>query len=422
LVTSGVKKPILSRRNELICYYSIANNGNVYKQIISILKLMEEAERTVWKNENGEYKDLNEKRKKSGESRHLSTPELMDILKNVRLRHYLTPKCNLECFFCSNEGLGYNTKNNLPARVDLVTKLSDIVIENTPIRGIDFGGGEPLLHPDFMKKEYVITDYVKSHPEIKFAIHTNGVLLTPSHIEKIAPSFSRIGVSVNSVNFKSWNKITNFTGKHGEKEQRQKFNQLKDNLEYLAEKSVGDKVFMKAVIIKGVNDSDEEIYDFLETSHKHGFHPKFLQFEPQFDYQRNMVVSREDFLNTLERVGCKIPEGTPRKHDEMDYCPTITFNYGKTNAKTGLHSIIGCGETGACVACTTYICIYIKPTENGEGLYIKPCSVLDTRFDLTHAIKNDDKKQVVELIRLSREYLLLAPGLGSTSWNKEDRC
>jgi molybdenum cofactor biosynthesis enzyme MoaA len=385
---------------------------------------MDEAERTLWKNDNGEYRDLNIQKKLKGEKIRLDDSTFMKMLQKVRLRHYLTPGCNLECFFCSNEGLEYYTKKNSPARIDLITKLSDMVLEETTIRAIDFSGGEPLSHPDFVKEEYTLISWMKTHPDIKFAIHTNGILLKPTHTDMIAPVVSRLGISVHSTNFHTWNKITNPRDRYSRKDQESKFRALQENLQYLSTKEIGDKVFMKAVIIKGVNDSEYELSRFLDKCTGYGFHPKFLQLEPQTPSQKNLVVYREEFLSKLERIGCNIPEGTPRKHDLIDYCPLITFKYKEPNkSKLGVHSIIGCGEIGACVACSTYICVYVKPSDDGNGLYIKPCSVLDTRFDLTHAIETGDKKHLVELIKSSREYLSLAPGLGASSWNKtSERC
>ena len=65
--------------------------------------------------------------------------------------------------------------------------------------------------------------------------------------------------------------------------------------------------------------------------------------------------------------------------------------------------------------------MFVKPSENGKGLYLKPCSVLDTRIDLSNAIKRENHEQLLDLFKLSREYLMSAPGLGISSWNKDAR-
>ena len=86
----------------------------------------------------------------------------------------------------------------------------------------------------------------------------------------------------------------------------------------------------------------------------------------------------------------------------------------------GLHSIFGCGDFAACKSCYNFLCIFVKFSENGKRVYLKPCSVLDTQLDLTHAIEKNDKKQLFDIFKISREYLMLAPGLGTCGWNKEE--
>ena len=64
--------------------------------------------------------------------------------------------------------------------------------------------------------------------------------------------------------------------------------------------------------------------------------------------------------------------------------------------------------------------MFVKFSKDGERVYLKPCSVLDTQIDITHAIKKENISQLFNLFKLSREYLMLAPGLGTCGWNKEE--
>ena len=377
----------------------------------------EEAESTVRKKEDGSYFDISENVLTKKGITNLTDKQLEGLFGKLRLRYSLTPRCNIWCVFCSNEGLMYDSKGKKPANVDLVTKLGDLLLENTPLKSIDFSGGEPTIHPDLLRQEYRLLDWAEKHPDTRFSLHSNGIELRPDLINRIKSNFSRIGVSINSVFFDNWNKISNMEGMYPKEVQERKFNKMMDNLEYLASQNIGDKVFLKSVVVRGINDSKEELSALLETSVKYNFHPKFLQFDPQYPSQRSLQVGRGELFSKLEKLGCTFADDVPRDNNPQDYIPGVNFTY--SGAPIGLHSIFGCGDEAVCLSCYDFLCMFVKPTDNGEGLYLKPCSVLDTRVDLTHAIKKRDVKQLLDLFKMSREYLMLAPGLDTDGWNKE---
>ena len=123
----------------------------------------------------------------------------------------------------------------------------------------------------------------------------------------------------------------------------------------------------------------------------------------------------------MKKLGCEFSDDVPINNNEDVYIPSVNFVSNREKSfPMGLHSILGCGGEGACKSCYIYLPIFIKPELNGKGLYIKPCPPLNTRFDITRALRNRDDKQVLELIKLSREYLMLMPGLGIKNWIKQD--
>jgi len=383
-------------------------------------KVIKEAESTVRKTKEGRYYDLSKFSLVKKGKKRLTKNEVMKLFKKLRLRFTLTPQCNLFCIFCSNEGSSYTAKFQPHAKTELVIKLSEMLLKTTPLRSIDFSGGEPLLHPDFVQEKFELIKWTKKwkrkYPKVRFSLHTNGIELTPKIIDRIKDHFSRIGVSLNSLNFNTWNKMTNLKEIFPLEVQKVKFKKLLSNLEHLTKQNIGYKVFLKSVVMKGFNDSESELKLFLDTCEKYQFHPKFLQFEPQFPEHKKYVVGRKDLFEKLEKLGCKFSSDTPRHNDPNTYIPGVNFIYKNL---VGLHSIFGCGQKGACESCYDFLCIFVKPYENGEGLYFKPCSVLDTRIDLTHAIRTQNYEQLIDLFRISREYLMLAPGLGVCGWGKE---
>ncbi len=381
------------------------------------MKCKEEAEATIRKTKEGKYLNLLKTSLVAKGHKKLTRKQLNNILKKTRLRFSLTPKCNLWCIFCSNEGASYSDKKYNHADIDLVIKLSEMMLKASSVRAIDFSGGEPTIHPDFQGKKFKLLKWTKKHPEVRFAIHSNGIELKRSIIDGIKENFSRIGVSVNSFNFETWNKMTNLNKIFSPQIQKEKYTRLMENLNYLAEQSIGHKVFVKSVIMRGINDTEPEIEFFLQKCSEYGFHPKFFQFEPQYREQRKYVVGRDEFFTKLKRIGCKFETVTSEGNKEHVYIPSINFQY--KDAPLGVHSFFGCGLKKACDSCYDIACSFIKPTKDGRGLYLKPCLVTDTKIDLTHATRTNDHQQLLSLFKMAREYLMLPPGIGTTGWGKE---
>ncbi len=202
--------------------------------------------------------------------------------------------------------------------------------------------------------------------------------------------------------------------------QQRKWKQLQKNLEYLASKRIGKKVFMKSVVIRGYNDSENELKAFLDACAEYGFHPKFLQFEPQYNSQVSLKVGRRELFDKLEHIGCVFPSNAPKHNDPTTYIPASFFDYkGNAGAERGMHVILECGTVAACSTCYAFLCFFTKPTDDGKGLYLKPCSVHDTRFDLTEAVRSGDIERLIEIFKTSREYLMTRPGLGVSNWGRE---
>lgn len=380
---------------------------------------LDEARATVRRTKNGRYYDLSKYSLTNLGIKHLNVNQLMDLFSKLRLRFTLTPKCNQWCIFCSNEGLSYETRCNEEANIDLVIKLSEMILKNTPLKSIDFSGGEPLLHSDFSNGDFKLIKWTKKYPNIRFSLHTNGLNLNSDVINKLKDNFSRIGITVNSSNFKTWNKMVNLKNKFSPEVQKLKFKNLMKNLEYLAEQKIGNKIFLKSVVMRGINSGEKELGDFLRLCEKYNFHPKFLEFEPQYIDQKRFIVGRKELFSKLEKLGCEFFPSTPYHNNPDSYIPSVNFVY--KDVPMGLHSMFGCGIKAVCKICYDFLCMFVKPSKDGNGLYLKPCSVLDTRIDLTHAIKTQNHKQLLDLFRISREYLMSAPGSGILGWNKDPK-
>lgn len=381
--------------------------------------MTKEEEATVRKDKKGKYYDFSKRSLVRQGKKRLTDGQFFELFSRLRLRFTLTPQCNLWCIFCSNEGLNYTAKKMKYANIDQIIKLSDILLNSTSLKSIDFSGGEPLIHPDFVSGEMKLLKWTKKYPNTRFSIHTNGINLTKIIVDNIKDNFSRIGITINSTNFDTWNKMTNLKNIYSKKLQKKKYNKLMNNIDYLASLGIGEKVFIKTVVMRGINDSMDELKSFMDFCLKYNFHPKLLEFEPQYYDQKKYVVGRKELFAKLEKIGIEFSDNAPRHNDPNTYIPGVNFKYKK--APGGLHSIFGCGLKAACESCYDFLCMFVKPTDDGRGLYLKPCSVLDTRFDLTHALDFNNIEELLSLFWMSREYLMLAPGLGCADWNKEEK-
>lgn len=350
----------------------------------------------------------------------LTDKQTEEILSRVRFRYSLIPKCNIWCVFCSNEGLAYSEKKHgTQASIDQIIALSEMFLANSRLRNIDLSGGEPTLHTDVARiingQESKLINWTKRYcgTDVRFSLHSNGINLEKKLIDETKGHFSRFGVSVNAIDFDIWNRLTNFNNIYSIEAQKDKFAKMMRNLQYISEQGIGHKVFMKMVVMRGYNDSPEHFKKFLDTCEKWNFHPKFLEFEPQFQEQVSLKVDRAELFTKLRDLGATFDSDAPFHNNPDTYIPATNFRYG--SAPLGLHSIFGCGTKGACETCYDFLCVFIKSNSKSD-LYLKPCSVTDYRVNFKKAIENKDFELAFKLFKQSREYLMTLPGIGKTCW------
>lgn len=117
-------------------------------------------------------------------------------LSNINL--YISSVCNLNCLYC------YVKKNRtsppIPAKMPhkMIRQSIDFILHNTNKRTavIHFAGGEPLLNWNGIKKA---VNYAKrSNRPVKFAITTNGALLTAQKAKFLIQNDFDISISVDS--------------------------------------------------------------------------------------------------------------------------------------------------------------------------------------------------------------------------------
>lgn len=322
------------------------------------------------------------------------------ILDLYPLRVSITDFCNLNCFFCSNEGMGDEQKNLNNIDIEKFKCLVDLLYESG-LKSLSITGGEPSMHPEIKN----ILEFINSYKFKNLFFHTNGVFLNKKLIDLLSINFNKIAISVHSINFDVWRKMTN-----GDLE---KFDKLLKNLEYLSyirKKSYGKiTIELKLVPLMGVNDSEKDIKDFLDFCDVNDFKFKILNFEPINKNHIKFSIDYDKVINLFERVGCQRAKEVTSFRGQSSYLPYKKYYYGKTY---GVVIEIGCGEKKACKECYLSNEIFITPL-----LQIKPCHVDEKIIDLNDCIINKDVEKIKKLLIESRVFLKKSPGVGAKTWD-----
>lgn len=94
-----------------------------------------------------------------------------------RIRLIITSECNIDCFYCHNEGQRKGTSYMSPA---LVYALAEAIPPSSEVREVTVSGGEPLLHPD-------VAEIVRIARSVspRATLVTNGVLADTDTLERL---------------------------------------------------------------------------------------------------------------------------------------------------------------------------------------------------------------------------------------------
>lgn len=165
-------------------------------------------------------------------------------------------RCNSNCVYCtSHRNKEYlNTLPDIPI-YDFIKKLvDDKQVGDDCI--IQFGGGEPTLHFEFDK----IMELFLSHKNYEIRIYSSGIKYS-SHIEKaIKLGRCTLIISLDSGNPDLYKKIKNVDEFSTVVNNVAKYCKAQDEL---PERKY---VILKYILIPGVNDTEEYIYEFLTVA------------------------------------------------------------------------------------------------------------------------------------------------------------
>lgn len=202
-------------------------------------------------------------------------------------------QCNCNCIYCytDEDKYYYNTR----AFYNLYPVIKDMLDRNLIRNGgeITFGGGEPTILPEF---EDLLKAFLE-HGLNNIRIHSSGIRFSPAIYKGLQEGKITLIVSIDSATPETYKKI----------KCKNTFFSVRDNITKYAES--GGMLYCKYVLMPGVNDSFEEVKQWLEQCQESKV--KYMAF----DIEDNWFKANRD----------NIPQ---KIYDLFDYVVQNYMHYG----------------------------------------------------------------------------------------------
>jgi len=132
-----------------------------------------------------------------------------ELKQRRELRYALTEKCNFNCLFCHNEGLGRERRKRVPDEHVLKVLKEAISLGYTDLT---LTGGEPMLEKD--RLHFLIRQLAKLPSPPALTLVTNGSLLGRQTIDLLAayPGRKKIHLSLHAPNQEAFKRVTRTAG------------------------------------------------------------------------------------------------------------------------------------------------------------------------------------------------------------------
>lgn len=235
--------------------------------------------------------------------------------------------CNSNCIYCLGHVPPLEKDN--PEYSDLYTKYvepydimtilkdminKDILVEDAEI---DFAGGEPTLYPNFDD----IVNFLLDNNRKNIIIHTNNIQYSEAIAKGIKQNAISLMISIDAGTKQCHEKVKRVQSYDKVWENFAKYSSVKTE-------DYSRKLCTKYVIVPKINDTEEEIMEFIRQSHKHGATHiainVYNQLLNNMDYEENLLVHlynlSEMFIKEAKKLGLK----------PMTF-PNIEYAYKKLN-------------------------------------------------------------------------------------------
>jgi len=283
------------------------------------------------------------------------------------LRISVSDKCNLRCIYCNPLGDCSFVEREDILRFEEIERIARLFSE-FGISKIRLTGGEPLVRKDIVR----LVGKLAAIPAIEsLALTTNGVLLEHLAAALKAAGLQRVNISVDSVVRDSYKRITGFD----------LLPKVTKSI-YKAIEAGLTPVKINSVIIKGFNDSSEQILALAEMSIRLPLIIRFIEYCPTGEYtnQINDYLPNKDVRAIIE---CKYGPLSDVV-EEHNQGPALTF---KIKDSVGAIGFISGRSSTFCCSCSR-----LRLTSDGK---IMPCLYSSHTYNLKELIRNGTREAVI---------------------------
>ena len=208
----------------------------------------------------------------------------MDNFHEFRI--VITPFCNYRCFFCHNEGFieEYTPLLLSPTDYEFVTKVGK---KYWGWNTTTITGGEPLISPIFKET----CQKIKSNG-IKITVVTNASLV--SNPKKILNTCNQVNISLHSVVPETYKSITGTS---------YPVEQVIDTITSIRSQLPAIAIHLNSTVIRGFNDSLEEMEKILWLADRVGAEAKFIDLASD---NESLIVPASEIQCILEKAGFEV--------------------------------------------------------------------------------------------------------------------
>ncbi|EAJ7010204.1 GTP 3',8-cyclase MoaA [Campylobacter coli] len=279
------------------------------------------------------------------------------------LRISVTQRCNFRCLYCMPKiPFNHQPKENLLSFEELFLFVKVAIDEG--IEKIRITGGEPLLRKDLSVFIKMINDYKK---DLDLAITTNGFLLKDFAKDLKDAGLKRLNISLDTLESKKAKILA----------QKDVLDSVLAGIDEAL--SVGLKVKLNTVVLKGLN--DDELIPLLEFAKSKNIQIRFIEFmENIHAYGKLQGLKRDEIIQILsQKYQVKLIK-------KAEKAPVSIYS-----ADGYEFGIIDPHSHEFCDSCN-------RIRLSAEGLLI-PCLYFDEALSIKEAVRKGDIKAAVEILQ-----------------------
>ncbi|EAJ4252590.1 GTP 3',8-cyclase MoaA [Campylobacter coli] len=279
------------------------------------------------------------------------------------LRISVTQRCNFRCLYCMPKiPFNHQPKENLLSFEELFLFVKVAIDEG--IEKIRITGGEPLLRKDLSVFIKMINDYKK---DLDLAITTNGFLLKDFAKDLKDAGLKRLNISLDTLESKKAKILA----------QKDVLDSVLAGIDEAL--SVGLKVKLNTVVLKGLN--DDELIPLLEFAKSKNIQIRFIEFmENIHAYGKLQGLKRDEIIQILsQKYQVKLIK-------KAEKAPVSIYS-----ADGYEFGIIDPHSHEFCDSCN-------RIRLSAEGLLI-PCLYFDEALSIKEAVRKGDINAAVEILQ-----------------------